>query len=213
MKRIKKLLFLTLTNIHYKDSKLIDYNLWKECLFLIGRKEHLTDVGLKKILSIKGAINWGLPNWLQESFPNIIVMNRPDFTISDEPLNPHWISGFIEGEGCFYAGLEKSGQLRVYFIIGLNEKDKPVLLKIQHYLENTGKIYEMTSNNAYQYKLSHKNSIDSFLIKHFDSYQLVGNKLLNYNIWKDIFIMYKNKLHLIPEGLDQIKKLIAKLNI
>jgi hypothetical protein len=80
-------------------------------------------------------------------------------------------------------------------------------------LENTGKIYEMTSNNAYQYKLSHKNSIDSFLIKHFDSYQLVGNKLLNYNIWKDIFIMYKNKLHLIPEGLDQIKKLIAKLNI
>lgn len=94
-------------NYPLQSSKLIDYNLWKECLFLMAKKEHLSDSGLEKIISLKGAINWGLPNWLKEAFPNVIVKNRPDFTISYEPLNPHWVSEFIEGEGCFFSGLEK----------------------------------------------------------------------------------------------------------
>lgn len=74
----------------------------------------------------------------------------------------------------------------------------------------------MTTNNAYQYKISQKNNLISFLIKHFYSYPLVGNKLINYNIWKEIFILYQKKLHLKPEGLNQInqiKDLIKKLNV
>jgi hypothetical protein len=76
--------------------------------------------------------------------------------------------------------LEKSGQLRVSISIGLNEKDKAILIKIKTFLDNIGNIYEMTSNNAYQYKISYKNSINSFLIKHLDSYPLIGNKLIKY---------------------------------
>jgi hypothetical protein len=62
-----------------QSSKLIDYNLWKKCLTLIAKKEHLTYLGLAKIVSIKGSINRCLTDSLKEAFPNVVVMARPDF--------------------------------------------------------------------------------------------------------------------------------------
>ena len=200
-------------NYPLQTSKLIDYELWKECLILMAKKEHLTDLGLEKIISIKGAINRGLPNSIKEAFPNIVERSRPEYSIAEEPLNPYWVSGFIEAESCFFAGFEKSGQLRINFIIGLNERDKPILIKMKSYFEEIGKIYALSSNNAYQYKVSQKQNINNVIIKHFDLYPLIGNKLINYNIWREIFNMYLNKHHLTPEGKNQIKLLIEKLNI
>jgi hypothetical protein len=40
-------------------------------------KEHLTIVGLLKIVSIKAALNRGLSEKLKSAFPNIEVVSRP----------------------------------------------------------------------------------------------------------------------------------------
>jgi hypothetical protein len=42
-----------------QSAKSIDYLLWKQCISLMVTKEHLTQCGLEKIISIKSAINWG----------------------------------------------------------------------------------------------------------------------------------------------------------
>lgn len=41
-----------------QSAKCIDFQLFKECVVLIVPKEHLTQSGLDKIVSIKFSINW-----------------------------------------------------------------------------------------------------------------------------------------------------------
>ena len=47
---------------------------------------------------------------------------------------------------------------------------------------------------------------------HFNSYELVGNKKLNFLIWSQILSLIINKAHLTSEGLEQIKYLKNQLN-
>lgn len=80
-----------------QSAKSIDFLLWEQCIYLMVVKEHLTLEGLEKLISIKGAINNGLPDKLKEAFPSIVPMVRPNYLPSEKPLDPQWVSGFTEG--------------------------------------------------------------------------------------------------------------------
>jgi hypothetical protein len=71
-----------------QSAKSIDYLLWKQCIFLIKDKKHLTHLGLNQILSIKSALNLGLTEELIKNFPDVKSIIRPPFLINDLPLDP-----------------------------------------------------------------------------------------------------------------------------
>ena len=52
---------------------------------LISNKEHLSEEGLHKIISIKAAHNNGLSDSLNLAFPNILPISRP---VIPEPIIP-----------------------------------------------------------------------------------------------------------------------------
>jgi len=86
-------------NYPLKTKKYADFLLFKKALDIVINKEHgvrpatlavpvvgkggtpfpshLTMTGLTKLISIRGAINKGLPERLEEAFPNIIPEPRP----------------------------------------------------------------------------------------------------------------------------------------
>lgn len=69
-------------------------------------------------------------------------------------LNPYFITGFTDAEGSFtvsiYPDERMSTGIRVNaeFKIGLNERDLDLLLKIQKFFGDTGKIHHDASMNA-----------------------------------------------------------------
>jgi hypothetical protein len=54
-----------------------DYELFKQAVELIKRKEHLRVEGFKQLVAIKASINRGLSDKLAESFPDVIPVQRP----------------------------------------------------------------------------------------------------------------------------------------
>jgi hypothetical protein len=62
------------------SAKVSDFLLFEQCYNLIKQKQHLTQDGLEKILALKYNLNKGLPNELKEAFPNIIPIDRPNYT-------------------------------------------------------------------------------------------------------------------------------------
>jgi len=74
-------------------QKRADFELFKQALELVSRKEHLTMEGLKKVVAIKASINLGLSDELKEAFPDILPVQRPlvtDIKIQD----PNWLVGY-----------------------------------------------------------------------------------------------------------------------
>lgn len=193
-----------------QSAKSIDYLLWKECILLMANKEHLTLGGLEKIVSIKGAINKGLSDKLISAFPHVKVLIRPEFVVSKEKLNPHWISGFTEGDGSFSFYLGAS--TNAFYVIELYKREEPLLLKIMDFFGSKGSVQSYGEKTSARYRISAISDLNMKILPHFDNYQLFGFKLHNYLIWRKMVVLLTNKAHLTPEGLAQLKLLKSTLN-
>lgn len=196
-----------------QSAKSIDYKLWKACAILIKNKDHLTEKGLNELISLKSALNKGLSEDLKVNFPFVIGQERPIFIPSNLPLNPYWVSGFIDGDGSFNVYVHpESGYVNLRLIIGLNNREDLILRKIYEFFGQVGRIHWNDKQQAVYYTIGNIKDLSSKIITHFDIYLLVGNKLDNYLIWKDIDFMVESKTHLTKEGLNLIKELKLKLN-
>lgn len=94
-------------------------------------------------------------------------------------LNPYYLTGFIDAEGCFNLTLYKNSQLATgwhvlpTFKISLHTKDRALLESIQRSL-GVGSISKH-GKNSIQLRINGLNNL-SVVIKHLDSYPLITKK-------------------------------------
>ena len=58
-------------------QKRADYLLFKSIVELCNQKEHLTQDGLKKVVSLRAAMNTGLSEKQKAAFPDVVPVGRP----------------------------------------------------------------------------------------------------------------------------------------
>lgn len=195
-----------------QSAKQRDFYLWKECINLILNKDHLTKKGLEKIVSYKCAMNFSKSDNLILSFPNIISIKKPVLNINNRSLNPFWVTGFMEADGSFFININgKTNKVRPVASIGLNDREKFLLLKINKFFKGIGSVYETPKHNFVEWKVFKLTSLDS-LISHFENYPLKGFKYYNFSLWYEIIKFIKDKDQLSQNDLDYIKALKDKLN-
>jgi LAGLIDADG endonuclease len=131
-------------------------------------------------------------------------------------INPNWITGFVDGEGCFYVHIDKrknrkSGwHIQACFQIKLHIKDKDLLLQIKSFFGEVGTI--LINYNFVVYRICKINNIANIIIPHFDKYPLISKKYGDYYIFKNIIKLINKGEHLTREGLVKIISLKASLN-
>jgi len=208
---IKEILIPHFEKYPLQSAKSVDFLLFKQCVELIANKEHLNKSGLEQIIAIKAGLNLGIPDKIKLAFPHVQEIKRPEYIINDNSLNPYWVSGFVNAEGSFLVSFYKTGQINAVFSIGLNEREHPLLKKIQFFFK-IGNINKVPSNNSVHYRVTSISELNTFIIPHLERYPLFGVKLNNYLIWHQIVILISNKLHLTEEGLAQLKLFRSTLN-
>ncbi|HSN30802.1 MAG TPA: LAGLIDADG family homing endonuclease [Kofleriaceae bacterium] len=112
-------------------------------------------------------------------------------TFSHETLEPHWVTGFVDGEGSFTYS-RSSAQLALYFAIKLTEIERPLLEAIQDYF-GVGKIYSVRASapkghggatkTAAYYRVTHRDHLMR-VVEHFDAYPLRSYKRNVYEVWR-----------------------------
>ena len=88
-------------------QKQADFELWKQIVDIKNREGDLTSDDLQKIVNIKASLNKGLSDELKAAFPDTKPVLRPEVKFSGIP-DPHWLSGFVDAEGCFMISTQKS---------------------------------------------------------------------------------------------------------
>lgn len=199
-------------NYPLQSAKQRDFYLWKESINIILNKDHLTQKGLEKIVSYKCAMNFSKSDNLMLSFPNITLLEKPILDIDDKPLNPFWVTGFMEADGSFFININKiTNKVRPVASIGLNDREKFLLEKINKFFNEIGSVYESPKHNFAEWKVFKLTNLE-YLINHFNNYPLKGFKSYNFSIWCEIIKLIKNKDQLSQKDLDNIKILKEKLN-
>ena len=89
-------------NYPLKTQKYADFLLFKRAFDLVNNKEHLTEGGLRKLISIRASINKGLPTRIGAAFLNITPVPRPLVPKATLELNSpevkQWMAGFVSAE-------------------------------------------------------------------------------------------------------------------
>ena len=191
-------------------QKFSDYKLFRQVYELIICKQHLTIQGLKKAFSIKAALNNGLSDSLKTVFPNIIPENRPK-VINQKIPDPRWVSGFVDGEGCFFVTLiNKSKGAGLIFKVTQHIRDAELLKSFVGYL-GCGRYYTC-SPRVGDYIVTKFNDIKTNIIPFFNKYPVLGNKALDFCKFKQVAVLIENKTHLTLKGLTNIKLLKSVMN-
>lgn len=132
-------------------------------------------------------------------------------------LNPFYVSGFVDGEGCFAISINRrQGTSRTYarliFEIELREDDKEILYRIQKTL-GCGQMYRLDYAKYekwlphYKYKVSNFPDVYNKVIPFFKKYKLQGKKKDNFRVFCEVAELIKAKKHLTKEGVEFIIKL------
>lgn len=196
------------------SSKYSDYILFRQVFELIKQGQHLNDVGLKKIVSIKAVSNNGLSNNLKELFSNVVPALRP-LIPSQEIPEPQWLLGFAEGEGHFYIKISIKNQISFRFLVTQHTRDINLLKNIAIYF-NCGKaVSRSNKNNISDFIIEKKQEIIKIVIPFFENYTLIGNKLNDYLDFKkavELDLMCKTAGVNNAEYLSEIKTIKQRMN-
>ena len=199
-----------------QTSKYLHFQTWATVFDMVQSNDHFTLAGLEKIISLKGAFPKGLSAKLSKVFSHVIPIDKPIFIPSTEPLNGHWIAGFVTADGNFTQGFSKSSNLRQgyrvnpRFTITQHNKDIQIQERIKENL-NIGTIHKAKTDCS-DFVVSNNDVLFEVIIPFFNNYPLYGTKR------EDFFDFKKGKLamragrHLTPEGLAEIKNIYDVLN-
>ena len=195
-------------------QKGLDYILWSKVLDIMVKKEHLTEDGLKKIISLKALINRGLilkikDVFIQDLVPTEIPSMEPITNIPD----PNWLVGFAAAESSFSASFSPKNNLtRARFHISQHSRDLALLNLIKSYL-GVGGVYK-NGEAAYNYEVASYKTCFETIIPFFVKNPLppVCLKAFNFGLWKEIVEIMYTKEHLTCKNL-RVQELICKLYI
>ena len=136
-----------------------------------------------------------------------------------ERLNNLWIVGFTDGEGCFHISINKlSGmslgwQVLPEFRIVQHEKDESVLYKLKEHFGFGDVRINNTDENATRkgFRVRGLENLNK-IVKFFEENKLQTSKRKNFEIFAKVIQLMNNKKHLTKEGLNEIAKLVSKMN-
>ncbi len=132
-------------------------------------------------------------------------------------IEPWFISGFADAEGCFAIIIRKAPknnlgwQLEANFLINLHKKDVELLKLIQAYFGGAGRIGK-ERNGCCDFTIGSLGEILGKIVPHFDKYPLKTQKLADYLLFREVVMMMKRGEHLTVEGLQKIINIRATIN-
>ena len=139
-----------------------------------------------------------------------------------EIVNPWWIAGFVDGEGCFSISFVKNNSVRfgyqifTEFVLTQGEKSIDALQQVADYF-HCGKIYRNNRHDnhretLYRYCVRSRADLQAIIIPFFQRYQLKTAKRADFEIFNRVVEMMCEGRHLSGEGFEIIRDLAAQTN-
>lgn len=139
-----------------------------------------------------------------------------DGKVSNGLVNNWWITGFVDGEGCFGVSFVKRAKMRLDYEVRLSfsvsqHKRSLCALQMIERIFKVGGIRFSRKDNCYKYEV--RDFVDlGVIIKHFHDYPLLTSKRVDFLYFCEIYNLVSSKHHLNKTGFSKIVKLAVLMN-
>ena len=146
-------------------------------------------------------------------------MEEPSETLrsaSASNLDAQWIVGFVDGEGCFFVGINKHPdmtcgyQVLPEFTVVQHEKD----IQILHALKKFFGCGVVRSNHGDRmaYRVRDISHLSKIIIPFFERHLLKTKKNLDFMKFRKVIMLMDRKEHLTAQGIEKIKEIASIMN-
>ena len=191
------------------SKKYADFVLFKSVFNLVKDRDY-SDENILKVAAIKASINKGLSGQLKKEFSDLVPALRPQANDNLIP-DPFWLTGFIEGEGCFFfidiskvARANLGERVQAVFQITQHSQDIVLMQTILSFI-GCGRLNKFSGKEFVNVIVSKFSEIDGKILPFLEKYPISGNKSLDYKDFKKVVEIMRSKSHLTEDGLAKIK--------
>lgn len=131
-------------------------------------------------------------------------------------LDAQWISGFVDGEGCFHVGInphkEMTAKFQVLpeFTVVQHERDVQVLHALKAFF-GCG-VVRKNHGDRMAYRVRSKQHLLEHIVPFFVKHPLKTKKNVDFKKFRRILLMMDADVHLTCEGVEEIRKIRDQMN-
>jgi hypothetical protein len=132
-----------------------------------------------------------------------------------ETLDPSWVVGFTDAEGCFYVGINKMPKMSLgwqvlpEFRIVQHERDEDLLRQVRDFFG----FGEVRKNHGDRKDFRVRGLDDlTEVVRFFNEHQLKTKKRHDFEKFAEIIKMMRREQHLERDGLDRIAEVVSEMN-
>lgn len=131
-------------------------------------------------------------------------------------LDAKWITGFVDGEGCFHVGIIKHPEMTVgfqvlpEFTVVQHERDVQILHALKSYF-GCG-VVRKNNGDRMAYRVRDREHLLKVIVPFFQKHPLVSKKRIDFEKFRTVLLMMTREVHLTPQGVDEIRHIASQMN-
>ncbi len=131
-------------------------------------------------------------------------------------LEAQWITGFVDGEGCFHVGINSHPEMKAghqvlpEFTVVQHERDVQVLHALKAYF-GCG-VVRTNHGDRMAYRVRGKEHLLQRIIPFFEKHPLKTKKRVDFAKFRRILLLMEAGGHLTREGVEEARRIASQMN-
>ena len=136
-------------------------------------------------------------------------------SISRSRLEAQWVVGFVDGEGCFYVGINphpemKTGfQVLPEFTVVQHERDVQILYALKSFF-GCG-VVRRNHGQRMAFRVRGIEHLEKCIIPFFEAHPLKTRKQIDFLRFRKVVTLMARGEHLTLEGIERIRKIASRM--
>ena len=131
-------------------------------------------------------------------------------------LDAQWITGFVDGEGCFHVGINPHKEMTAgfqvlpEFTVVQHERDVQILHALKAHF-GCG-VVRGNHGDRMAYRVRSKKHLLEHIVPFFVKHPLRTKKNVDFQKFRRILLMMEKGVHLTGEGIEEIRAIAKQMN-
>jgi hypothetical protein len=131
-------------------------------------------------------------------------------------ISAEWITGFVDGEGCFHVGINPHEEMTAgfqilpEFTVVQHQRDIQILHALKAYFQCG--VVRTNHGDRMAYRVRAKEHLMEKIIPFFMKHQLKSKKRQDFLKFRRVLLMMETGDHLTAEGIEKIREIAGQMN-
>ena len=131
-------------------------------------------------------------------------------------LHAEWITGFVDGEGCFFVGINPQEEMTAghqvlpEFTVVQHERDVQILHALKAHF-GCG-VVRVNHGDRMAYRVRSENDLREVIVPFFMKHPLKTRKNVDFRKFRTILLKMEKGIHLTANGIEEIRSIASQMN-